>query len=177
MIHVREDREAEGKEGRILVVENLPDSYSWQELKDMFNEAGSKVAHADVIEKNGTRCGIVEFKTIHDASTALRNSSLIAVEDMLIRKPHFGEELKPENRRKVYVGQLAWSVAWQDLKDHFRSIGEVVRADVSMEPGSQRSNGYGFVEFASEDDADRAIRELNNTILRGRQIYVREYRD
>lgn len=33
--------------------------------------------------------------------------------------------------RRVYVGNLGWGVAWQDLKDHMRKAGEVIRAEVS----------------------------------------------
>ena len=39
------------------------------------------------------------------------------------------------------VGNLAWGVAWHHLKDHFKAAGEVVHADVMMEPGSGRSKG------------------------------------
>ena len=42
-------------------------------------------------------------------------------------------------RRCVYVGNLSWSVTWQDLKDHFKTIGEVVHADVMMESATGRS--------------------------------------
>jgi len=49
------------------------------------------------------------------------------------------------NSNRVYVGNLAYSVQWQQLKDHFRSAGQVVHADVFMAGG--RSRGCGVVEF------------------------------
>ncbi|KAI9328836.1 hypothetical protein BDR26DRAFT_808192, partial [Obelidium mucronatum] len=67
-------------------------------------------------------------------------------------------------------------VGWQDLKDHFRKAGEVVFADVLTMPGG-RSKGCGVVEFSTPDEADRAIRELNDTSLMGRQVFVREDRE
>ena len=45
---------------------------------------------------------------------------------------------------KLYVGNLSWDAAWQDLKDHFRTCGNVQRADVITEPNG-RSKGFGVV--------------------------------
>lgn len=53
---------------------------------------------------------------------------------------------------KLYVGQLAWECAWQDLKDHFKAIGPVSRADVATDHNG-RSRGFGFVEFENPADA------------------------
>ena len=57
----------------------------------------------------------------------------------------------------VYVGNLSWDVSWQDLKDHFKSAGHVVHADVMMEAGTGRSKGCGLVQFSSAHDAANAI--------------------
>lgn len=78
--------------------------------------------------------------------------------------------------KRVYVGNLSWEVAWQDLKDHMIEAGEVVRAEVIKEP-SGRSKGCGIVEFATEDGAKKAISELTDTELKGRRIFVREDRE
>lgn len=77
---------------------------------------------------------------------------------------------------KVYVGNLAWETSWQDLKDHFKSAGEVVHADVMME-GSGRSKGCGLVTMASARDASKAISMLHDSELGGRPIFVREDRE
>jgi RNA recognition motif-containing protein len=77
---------------------------------------------------------------------------------------------------RVYVGNLAYEVAWQDLKDHMRNAGDVLRAEVmTMHDG--RSKGCGIVEYAHADGASRAIAELNDTELMGRKIFVREDRE
>lgn len=49
--------------------------------------------------------------------------------------------------RKVFVSNLAYEVSWQDLKDHMRSAGNVIRADVIVGPDG-RSKGLGTVEFS-----------------------------
>jgi RNA recognition motif-containing protein len=63
-----------------------------------------------------------------------------------------------------------------DLKDHFKQAGTVVRADVLEEAGG-RSKGCGLVEFATVEEAQRAIDALNDSELKGRLIFVREDRE
>lgn len=80
------------------------------------------------------------------------------------------------NNRRVYVGNLSWSTAWQGLKDHMKTVGEVIRADVLLD-ASGRSKGCGLVEFKTPAQARQAIATLNNTDLDGRQIFLREDRE
>mmetsp|Transcript_6253 Transcript_6253/g.16132 ORF Transcript_6253/g.16132 Transcript_6253/m.16132 type:complete len:250 (-) Transcript_6253:380-1129(-) len=80
--------------------------------------------------------------------------------------------------KRCYVGNLSWRTSWQDLKDHFRQVGNVVFAEVMMEPGDQRrSKGCGIVEFETPEEAARAIMELHDSILEGRKLMVREDRE
>ena len=78
---------------------------------------------------------------------------------------------------RVYVGNLAFSVGWQDLKDFFRNaLGSVGRVDLIAHP-SGRSKGCAVVEFDSIEEAGRAINELNNAEIHGRKIFIREDRE
>lgn len=72
----------------------------------------------------------------------------------------------------VFVGNLAFETTWQELKDHFKSAGQVERADV-MERPDGTSKGIGLVKFSSPDEAAAAIEQLNETDLGGREIFVR----
>ena len=77
----------------------------------------------------------------------------------------------------MFVGNLAWTVTWRELKDHMRVAGlEVVHADVLM-GADGRSKGCGIVEFQDVDSASRACAMLNDSELMGRQIFVREDRE
>lgn len=78
--------------------------------------------------------------------------------------------------KKIFVGNLSWEVAWQDLKDHFKPVGEVLRADVLTER-TGRSKGCGVVEFASSASVQMAIDNLNGSDLKGRTIFVNADRD
>jgi RNA recognition motif-containing protein len=77
---------------------------------------------------------------------------------------------------KLYVGGLAWATTDQSLQEAFAKFGNVVSAKVMTERDSGRSRGFGFVEFASAEEAQAAIAGLNGTELDGRQISVNEAR-
>ena len=77
---------------------------------------------------------------------------------------------------RLYVHNLAWRVSWQDLKDHFRQAGEVVRSEIFTQGPSGRSKGCGIVEMASVDDAANAVEKLMDSELHGRRILIREDR-
>ena len=78
--------------------------------------------------------------------------------------------------RTVYVGNLSFQVSWQDLKDHMKQAGNVVRANVIMD-GDGRSKGCGLVDYETVEEANQAISSLHDTKLKGRLIFVREDRD
>lgn len=77
---------------------------------------------------------------------------------------------------RVYVGNLSWDTRWQGLKDHMREAGEVVHAEVFKE-STGRSAGCGLVEYERSSDAINAIKTMNDSMLDGRAIFVREDRE
>jgi RNA recognition motif-containing protein len=78
--------------------------------------------------------------------------------------------------KKLYVGSLPWGAEDDDLREHFSSIGEVVSAKIITDRDTGRSKGFGFVEMATEEEARRAIDELNGSSLMDRSITVNEAR-
>lgn len=73
---------------------------------------------------------------------------------------------------KLYVGQLPYSVDSDQLGSHFSAVGQVVSAKVITDRDSGRSKGFGFVEMQSEEDAQKAIEQLNGKEFNGRNINV-----
>lgn len=73
----------------------------------------------------------------------------------------------------VFVGNLPFGIAWQQLKQLFSTVGPVMRADIHMTP-QRRSRGHGTVIFYDEETARRAIERFHNYKLEGRVIDVRE---
>jgi len=78
--------------------------------------------------------------------------------------------------KKLYVGNLSYSTTEEDLREAFAKIGEVQSATLIIDQANGRSKGFGFVEMSSDDDAARAITEMNGTMLFDRTITVNEAR-
>lgn len=73
---------------------------------------------------------------------------------------------------KLYVGNLPYSITSEQLKEIFSEAGEVVDAVVIVDKYSQRSKGFGFVEFSSEEVAQKAIEMFNEKEIEGRPLVV-----
>jgi RNA recognition motif-containing protein len=76
--------------------------------------------------------------------------------------------------RRLYVGNLAWAVSDQDLRDLFSEAGKVESSQVIVDRETNRSRGFGFVEMGSDEAADAAVKKLNGRDLKGRAIRVNE---
>ncbi|EER11754.1 splice factor, putative [Perkinsus marinus ATCC 50983] len=75
--------------------------------------------------------------------------------------------------RLIYVGNLPWRTAWQDLKDLFRECGEMIRVDVA-EGWDGRSKGFATILFQDAEGAQKAIEKFNGYEFQGRKMFVRE---
>jgi len=75
---------------------------------------------------------------------------------------------------KLYVGNLAFSMNDESLKKAFSEFGEVEEASVIMDKFSGRSKGFGFVSFKDDDAAKKAMSEMNEKEVEGRQLKVNE---
>lgn len=76
-----------------------------------------------------------------------------------------------DEQKRLYVGNLPYSLRSQDLRQLFESFGTVEDAVVMMEPGNRdRSKGFGFVTMGSAEDAERAALEMNGREVEGRAI-------
>ena len=78
---------------------------------------------------------------------------------------------------RLYVGSLSYQTTEQELADLFGQVGQVVSATVITDRDSGRSKGFGFVEMSNDDEARKAIDQLNGTVLDSRQIIVNEARE
>ncbi|KAL5035452.1 hypothetical protein BDV3_005375 [Batrachochytrium dendrobatidis] len=207
-----------------LFVGNLPFIITWQDLKDLFRQAGDvAVSHIPTDGSGRSRgFGIVTMTTPEDAAKAIQmfNRYILSGRQLEVREDrhvfkaskegehhehshrttrldspapltqyggqhdtgHIRHEHGYGNRSENYamknsgitlfVGNLVYSVIWQELKDLFRSVGIPTKAEI-VTSSSGRSRGFGFVTMATQEDANKAIKELNGTEFRGRKIEVR----
>jgi len=78
---------------------------------------------------------------------------------------------------RLYVGGLPYQTNENDLISLFEQVGPVSTATVITDRETGRSKGFGFVELDSTEDAQKAIAQLNGTILGERTIVVNEARE
>jgi RNA recognition motif-containing protein len=76
--------------------------------------------------------------------------------------------------KKLYVGNLPYSVTNDALGDHLATIGEVISVNIIFDRYTGRSKGFGFVEMASEELAQAAVESLDGKEFEGRTLKVAE---
>jgi RNA recognition motif-containing protein len=78
---------------------------------------------------------------------------------------------------RLYVGNLPYAVTELDLRDLFGGVGTVTDAKIVTDRETGRPRGFGFVEMSTEDEARKAIEEMNGRDVQGRQVAVKEAED
>ncbi|KAH6914109.1 hypothetical protein BKA70DRAFT_1260473 [Coprinopsis sp. MPI-PUGE-AT-0042] len=73
---------------------------------------------------------------------------------------------------KIYVGNLSWNTTDDSLRQAFAQFGNVLDSIVMRDRETGRSRGFGFVTYATSDEADTAIAQLHDNELDGRRIKV-----
>jgi RNA recognition motif-containing protein len=182
-----------------VYVGNLDWSIGWQEVKDIMHLAGDVVSADVLYEPSGRSKGyaIVQFASPEAAQCAIGTLQGVQIgsRPIFVREDRLALDVaaggaQPGRRSaapygpaaphgtgncRVYVGNLDWSIGWQEVKDVMRSAGDVVSADVLCDP-SGRSKGCAIVQFASPEAAQCAIDTLQNVQIGSRPIFVREDR-
>jgi len=74
----------------------------------------------------------------------------------------------------IYIGQLPYSVTEEELREMFLQFGEVSSLNLIMDKYSGQSKGFGFIEMPNNSEADQAIKGLNKSMLKGREIKVNQ---
>ena len=74
----------------------------------------------------------------------------------------------------IYVGNLPYGIGEDELGDVFSQFGEVSKVNIIMDKFSGQPKGFGFVEMPNNSEADEAIKALNESALKGRNIKVNQ---
>lgn len=82
------------------------------------------------------------------------------------------EQTPSEPNNKLFIGGLAWAATDEDLKEAFSPFGEIVSASVVRYPDTGRSKGFGFVEYTSVEEAEKAKSEMDGKEIAGREIKI-----
>ncbi len=81
-----------------------------------------------------------------------------------------------EKDMNIYVGNLYYGMSEEELRDEFASFGEVANVRIITDRETQRSKGFGFVDMPNDEEARKAIEELNGKEVSGRTLRVNEAR-
>lgn len=73
---------------------------------------------------------------------------------------------------KLFVGGISWNIEWQELKDVFKEYGEVLHVKIIKDRETGKSRGFGFVEFASVEEAVAAKEAMDGAEMDWRTIKV-----
>lgn len=74
----------------------------------------------------------------------------------------------------IYVGNLPYDIGEDELRDVFSQFGEVSKVNIIMDKFSGQPKGFGFVEMPNDSEADEAIKALNESALKGRNVKVNQ---
>ncbi len=78
--------------------------------------------------------------------------------------------------KNIYVGNLVWECSTDELRQLFAQFGQVSTAQIIVDRDTNRSRGFGFVEMPNDEEALKAIGELNGLMYKGRALTVNEAR-
>ncbi|KAI6170980.1 hypothetical protein M3Y97_01092000 [Aphelenchoides bicaudatus] len=175
-----------------VYVGNLPNDCRSRDIEDLFGKYG-RIKFVDIKDRpsRGPPFAFVEFEDVRDAEDAIRGRDGYDFDGSRLRvemtkgsgprgpggRPLSGgggsdRNFRGGSRRKGYevtISGLPSSGSWQDLKDHCRSIGEILFADVDR-------RGGGVIEFLRSDDAKYCVKKLDDskfTSHEGETAYIR----
>ncbi|XP_073127026.1 28 kDa ribonucleoprotein, chloroplastic-like [Henckelia pumila] len=171
---------------RKLFVLNLPWSFSVVDIKNLFGGCGSVVDVEIIKQKDGKNRGFafVTMSSGDEAQAAIEKFDSFEVSSRIIRV-QFAKRFKrppppPPVRRpstetlhKLYVSNLAWKVRSNSLREFISTSCNPVSVRVVFDNPSGKSAGYGFVSFATKEEAESAISVLDGKELLGRPIRLK----
>ena len=76
------------------------------------------------------------------------------------------------SQTKLFVGGLNRKLRWKDLREEFSKFGEVAFARVKLDQETNKSRGFGFVEFVNPEDAAKAQKAMDGQEIMGRAVKV-----
>ena len=76
------------------------------------------------------------------------------------------------NQNRLFVGNLSYQTAENDLQDYFSQAGAVTSVNLMMDKVTGKSRGFAFVEFATAEEANKAVEEFHNKEFQGRALTV-----
>ena len=127
----------------------------------------------DLVTRRSLGYGYVNFTNPQDAARAIQELNYIPLYGKPIRVmySHRDPSVRRSGAGNIFIKNLDESIDHKALHDTFSSFGNIVSCKVAVDSSGQ-SKGYGFVQYANEESAQKAIEKLNGMLLNDKQVYV-----
>ncbi len=76
------------------------------------------------------------------------------------------------NQNRLFVGNLSYQTADNDLQDYFAAAGAVTSVNVMFDKMTGKSRGFAFIEFSTPEEANKAVEQFHNKEFQGRTLTV-----
>ncbi|PKA50031.1 28 kDa ribonucleoprotein, chloroplastic [Apostasia shenzhenica] len=176
-----ESEEKRSEPRRRLIAQNVPWNCSAEDIRALFERHGT-VLDVDLWMYDNSRNRGLAFITMaseEEALVALSNLNSYDLNGRII-KVTWARSLQKEpirepaanstKKHNVFVGNLSYRARSRDLRELFSSTGKLLSADVIFQSNPRKSTGYGFLSFATKEDAEAAIAAHNGKVLMGRKL-------
>ncbi|KAL1219043.1 Polyadenylate-binding protein 8 [Cardamine amara subsp. amara] len=159
-----------------LYVGDLDPSVTDSQLFEAFSQAGQVVSVRvcrDMTTRRSLGYGYVNYATPQDASRALNELNFMGLNGRAIRVMYSVRDpsLRKSGVGNIFIKNLDKSIDHKALHETFSAFGPILSCKVAVDPSGQ-SKGYGFVQYDTEEAAQRAIEQLNGMLLNDKQVYV-----
>jgi len=174
-----------------IYVKNLPETATKEKVEELFSKFGKITSSMVAFEKeNKSRAfGFINFSSAEEAQAAVNGLNNT---DWMDRKLYVARAQKKEEREKelrerfeqlkvdrqkkwagvnLYVKNLADDITDERLREEFSKFGAIQSARVMADPTS-KSRGFGFVCFATPEEATKAVTEMNGRLVENKPLYV-----
>ncbi|CAN8270858.1 unnamed protein product [Cochlearia groenlandica] len=155
-----------------LYVEDLDLNVTDSQLFEAFSQIGQVVSVLvcrDLATRRSLGYGYVNFNNPQDAERAIKELNNI---------PLYGKPVRVMYSRRdqsgvgnIFIKNLDKSIDQKALHDTFSTFGDIISCKLAVDSSGQ-SKGYGFVQFETEESAERAMAELNGMLLNDKKVYV-----
>ncbi|KAG2303136.1 hypothetical protein Bca52824_031787 [Brassica carinata] len=159
-----------------LYVGDLDASVTDSQLFDAFSQMGQVVSVRvcrDLATRRSLGYGYVNFTSPQDAARAIQELNFIPLNGKPVRVmySHRDPSVRRSGAGNIFIKNLDKSIDHKALHDTFSVFGNIISCKVAVDSSGQ-SKGYGFVQYETEESAQKAMSQLNGMLLNDKQVYV-----